>query len=108
MSLRLQLTPFTDTEWSRRIELVDAIAVWTAAVSFFVAIVYGTVLFVGYSTQFLVLVCIAFVLGGVCLLVRRLARHGSLELAAYLLSIGLGLMLGLSLISVVSHLIGGS
>jgi len=85
MSLRLRLTPFTESERSRRIALVEAIAIWTAAVSAFIAIVYGVVLFVQFSIQFLILVLLGFATSGICLAVGSLARRGRLELAAYLL-----------------------
>jgi signal transduction histidine kinase len=113
MSSRLQLSPFTNTEWNRRIELVEAIAMWTAAVTLFVAVVYSMVLFFQFTVQFLLLVCIAFVLGGVCLVVRTLARRGHLELAAYMLLTALLMLLtacalmveGIAWISAVFYLV---
>jgi signal transduction histidine kinase len=85
MSLRLRLTPFTETERSRRTELVDAIAIWTAAVAAFIAIVYVVVLVFQFSVQFLILALLGWATSGGCLAVRALARRGRLELAAYLL-----------------------
>jgi signal transduction histidine kinase len=85
MASRLQLTPFTGNEWSRRLELVESIAMWTLGMVAFVIVVYGSVLLFQYSTQFLVLLLVAVILGGVCLLVRALARRGHLEVAVYLL-----------------------
>jgi signal transduction histidine kinase len=85
MASKVQPTPFTGSEWSRRLELVESIAMWTLGMVAFVIIVYGTVLVFQYSTQFLVLFLVAVVLGGVCVLVRALAHVGHLEVAVYLL-----------------------
>jgi signal transduction histidine kinase len=93
MASRLQPTPFTGGEWNRRLDLVESIAMWTLGMVAFVIVVYGAVLVFQYSMQFLLLLLVALVLGGVCLLVRALARRGYLEAAVYLLLIVMLLLL---------------